>query len=148
MLWSQQTHLDPLSSCVLFSSVQSLSHVQLFVTPMDYAAHGIPQARILELGSCSLLQGIFPIQGSTPGLHITGGFFTNWAIREAQGETDDLNPWKFWPVQKDTTWSCVTTSLCLRCLSWSPPTASPALSSTEREITICRVSLWTSLWEP
>ena len=34
----------------------------------NYMAHGILQARILELGSLSLLQGIFPTQGSNPGL--------------------------------------------------------------------------------
>ena len=34
--------------------------------PMDYTVHGILQARILELGSLSLLQGIFPAQGSNP----------------------------------------------------------------------------------
>ena len=35
-------------------------------------------------GSLSLLQGIFPTQGSNWGLLNLGGFFTNWAIREAQ----------------------------------------------------------------
>ena len=34
--------------------------------PMDYTVHGILQARIP--GSPSLLQGIFPTQGSNPGL--------------------------------------------------------------------------------
>jgi len=34
---------------------------------MDYTVHGILQARIVE-GSLSLLQGIFPTQGSNPGL--------------------------------------------------------------------------------
>ena len=33
-----------------------------------------------EVGSLSLLQGIFPTQGLNPGR-----FFTNWAIREALG---------------------------------------------------------------
>ena len=36
--------------------------------PMDYIVHGILQARILEWVSLSLLQGIFPTQGSNPGL--------------------------------------------------------------------------------
>ena len=36
--------------------------------PMDYGVHEILQARILEWGSPSLLQGIFPTQGSNPGL--------------------------------------------------------------------------------
>jgi len=35
---------------------------------MDYTVHGILQARILELGIAQLLQGIFPAQGSNPGL--------------------------------------------------------------------------------
>ena len=47
--------------------------------PMDYTVHGILQARILEWGSFSLLQGIFPTQVSRIG----GGFFTS------------LNKWKW-----------------------------------------------------
>ena len=35
--------------------------------PMDYTDHGILQAR-MPVGSLSLLQGIFPTQGSNPGL--------------------------------------------------------------------------------
>ena len=36
---------------------------------MDYTVHGILQARILEtVGRVSLLQGIFPMEGSKPGL--------------------------------------------------------------------------------
>ena len=36
------------------------------------------------VGSLSLLQGIFPIHGSNPGLPIAGRFFTSWATGEAQ----------------------------------------------------------------
>ena len=36
------------------------------------------------MGSLSLLQRIFPIQGSNPGLLHFGQIFTSWAIREAQ----------------------------------------------------------------
>ena len=36
--------------------------------PTDYTVYGILQARILEWGSCSVLQEIFPTQGSNPGL--------------------------------------------------------------------------------
>ena len=38
--------------------------------PMDYTytVHGILQAKITGVGSLSLLQGIFPTQGSNPGL--------------------------------------------------------------------------------
>ena len=35
---------------------------------MDYTVHGILQARILEWIAFPLLQGIFPTQGSNPGL--------------------------------------------------------------------------------
>ena len=36
------------------------------------------------VGSCSLLQGIFPTQGSNPGLpHCRWTFFTSWATKEA-----------------------------------------------------------------
>ena len=35
------------------------------------------------VGSLSLLQEIFPTQGSNPGLHTAGGFFTSWATRKA-----------------------------------------------------------------
>ena len=36
--------------------------------PMDYTVHGILQAGLLEWVAYSLLQGIFPTQGSNPGL--------------------------------------------------------------------------------
>ena len=50
----------------------------------DSSVHGILQARILE-NSHSLLQGIFPTQGSTQVSCITGRFFTIWATREDFG---------------------------------------------------------------
>ena len=40
---------------------------QLYLTlcdPLDYTAHGILQARMLEWGSLSLFQGIFSTKGS------------------------------------------------------------------------------------
>ena len=46
--------------------------------------HGILQPRILEWGSLSLLQGIFPTQGWNQVSHIAGGFFTSRATGEAQ----------------------------------------------------------------
>ena len=68
-----------------------LSRVQLFVTPMDYTAHGILQARILESVAVPFSRGSSQSRDQTQVSHITGGFFTNWAISEAQGEKDDLN---------------------------------------------------------
>ena len=102
-----------------YMSEKSLTHVWFCVTPSPWNSPG----QNTGVGSLSLLQGIFPIQGSNPGLPhcrwilyqlshkgnprilewvaypftsrsshtrnwtrvscIVGGFFTNWAIREA-----------------------------------------------------------------
>ena len=49
--------------------VKSLSRVRLSATPWTVASlHGILQARVLEWVAIFLLQGIFPTQGSNPGL--------------------------------------------------------------------------------
>ena len=53
---------------------------------MGYTVHRILQAKILQntgVGSCSLLQGIFPTRDQTQVSHIAGRFFTSWA-REVQ----------------------------------------------------------------
>ena len=58
----------------LFGNIDYLLKVkvtQLYPTlcdPMDCIVHGILQARILEWVARSLLHGIFPTQGSNPGL--------------------------------------------------------------------------------
>ena len=53
--------------------------------PMDYAVHGILQARILEWVAFSLLQGSSSQPRNwTQVSHIEGGIFTSWATREAQ----------------------------------------------------------------
>ena len=61
----------------------------ILCNPMDYnlqasSVHGIFQARILELDSHSLLQGISPTQGLNLVSCIAGKFFITWATREAQ----------------------------------------------------------------
>ena len=58
--------------------------------------HGLQPARFLclwnslgkntRVGIRFLLQGIFPTQGSNPGLLIAGRFLTDWAIKEAPGQ--------------------------------------------------------------
>ena len=61
--------------------VRSLSCVLLFVTHGLYSPCNSP-GQSSGVGSLSLLQGIFPTQGSNPGLlHCS---FTSWATREAQ----------------------------------------------------------------
>ena len=106
-------------SCSWKGKWRSLSCVQLFATPWTSPGYNT------GVGSLPLLQGIFPTQGSNPGLPycrqilyqlshkgtprilewvaypfssgssgprnwtgvscIAGGFFTNWAMREALG---------------------------------------------------------------
>ena len=52
----------------LESESESRSVVSNSLRLHDYTDHGILQARILEWGNLSLLQGIFPAQGLNPGL--------------------------------------------------------------------------------
>ena len=51
--------------------------------PMDYAAHGILQARILERVAFPFSRGSSQPRNWTRVSCIAGGFFTNWVIREA-----------------------------------------------------------------
>ena len=46
----------------------SLSHVRLFVTPWTVACHEDSPGQNTGVGNCSLPKGIFPTQGSNPGL--------------------------------------------------------------------------------
>ena len=60
-----------------------LSHVWLFLTPMDYKVHAILQARILEWVAFSFSRGSSRPRDQTQVSCSAGGFFTNWAIKEA-----------------------------------------------------------------
>ena len=51
---------------------------------MDYTAHGILQARILEWVAFPFSRGSSQPRDQTQVSHIAGGFFTSWATREAQ----------------------------------------------------------------
>ena len=63
---------------------KSLSCVQLFVTPMDYTAHGIFQAKILEWVAFPFSRGFAQPRDQTQVSCIAGRFCTSWATREAQ----------------------------------------------------------------
>ena len=62
---------------------KSLSHVWLFVTPMDYTVYGILQARILEWVAYPFSRRSSQPRDRTRVSCIAGGFFTNWATWEA-----------------------------------------------------------------
>ena len=57
---------------------------------MDYTVHRILQARILEVGSLSLLQGIFPTQGLNPGLLHCRQILYQLSSWRPQGKTRSL----------------------------------------------------------
>ena len=48
--------------------IKVVQSCQTLCDPMDYTVHRILHDRILEWVASSLLQGIFPTQGSNPGL--------------------------------------------------------------------------------
>ena len=70
---------------------KSLSHVQLFATLVMYdSLHGLyspwnSPGKNTGVGSLSLLQGIFPTQGSNPGLPYCKWILCQLSHREAQG---------------------------------------------------------------
>ena len=52
--------------------------------PLDYTVHGILQARILEGVAFPFSRACSQPRDQTQVSRIAGGFFTNWATREAQ----------------------------------------------------------------
>ena len=54
-----------------------------FCNIMDYTVHGILQARILEWVAVPISKGSSQPRDWTQVSRIAGGFFTNWAMREA-----------------------------------------------------------------
>ena len=64
---------------------ESESHLVVYdsLQPHELYSPWNSPGRNTRVGSHSLLQGIFPMQGSNPVSHIAGGFFTSWATRES-----------------------------------------------------------------
>ena len=73
----------------------SLSCVQLFVTPGS-SVHGILQARTLDWVAMPSSRGPPQPRDQTQVSHTAGGFFTNWATREAQ--QCPVSRVKHWPL--------------------------------------------------
>ena len=63
--------------------------------PMDYTAHGILQARILEWVSFPFSKGSSQPRDQTLASRIAGGFFTSWATREARSRIKLKYLWGF-----------------------------------------------------
>ena len=60
--------------------------------PMDYTVHEILQARIPDWVALPFSRGSSQPRDWTQVSHIAGGFFTNWAIREALSLYTTLQP--------------------------------------------------------
>ena len=96
-------------SGLLDSEVKSLSRVRLFATPWTIAyqaSQSMGFSRQQYWSGCHfLLQGIFPTQGSNPGLPHRGRHFTLWA------QWWSLSPWDFlshiFPYEKAKALDCV-----------------------------------------
>ena len=66
------------------SESESRSVVSDSLRPQGLYSPWNSPGQITGVSSLSLLQGLFPTQGSNPGLPHADGFFTSWATREAQ----------------------------------------------------------------
>ena len=75
LLWSE----------VKWSEVKVAQSRPTLCDPVDYTVHGILQARILERVAFPFSRASSQPRDQAQFSHIAGGFFTNWAIREAQG---------------------------------------------------------------
>ena len=81
-IWNE-THINSNSNTLaMYCEWKLLSHVWLFATPQTVVL-GILQARILKWVAFPSFRGSFQCRDRTQISRITGGFFTNWATREA-----------------------------------------------------------------
>ena len=105
--------------------------------PMDYTVYGILQARILEWVALALLQGIFPTQGSNPGLLRCGQIPYQLSHK---GSPRTLE-WVAYPFSRGSSWPRKNQGLLL-CkqilyqLSYQGSPASPVYSKSK----------WTRAW--
>ena len=75
------------------------------------------------VGSRSLLQGIFPTQGSNPGLHIASRFFTSWATRDTHPY---LDAFFFFFLPDCSKWSCKNTNQIVLLVRLNPKHQNPS----------------------
>ena len=73
--------------CITDSPCCILETNTTLCNPMDYTIHGILQARILEWVAVPFSRRSSQSRNRMGVSCIAGGFFTNWAIREAQHNT-------------------------------------------------------------
>ena len=74
---------EPIISQFKVSEVKVSQSSPTLCNPKNYTVHGILQARILEWVTLPFSRGSSQPRDRTQVSCIAGGFFTNWAIREA-----------------------------------------------------------------
>ena len=84
--------------CMKVKKVQVAQSCLCLCDPMNYTVHGILQARILEWVAYPFSRGFSRPRNWTRVSCIAGGFFTNWATREAHSLYSSAifrkeNPW-------------------------------------------------------
>ena len=77
-------HCKQIPYCMSHQESENCSVVSNSLCPMDYTVYGILLARILEWVAKPFSSGSSQPRDRTRVSCIAGGFFTNWATREAQ----------------------------------------------------------------
>ena len=104
--------------CMKVKKVQVAQSCLCLCNPMNYTVHGILQARILEWVAYPFSRGFSRPRNWTRVSCIAGGFFTNWATREAHGLYSSAIFWKGnpWPglifLPSCVVWLSFTASQC------------------------------------
>ena len=94
--------------------------------PTGYIAHGILQARILKRVAFSFSSGASQPRDQTQVSHTAGGFFTNWATREAQ------EYWRRKPIPSPADLPDPGIKLGSPVLQWDSLPAEPSQKPTKR----------------
>ena len=101
-LWASKTCNSQPRSRTQLSKTQVTQSCQTLCDPVDYTVCGILQARILEWVAFPFSRGSSQPRDWTQVSCIAGGFFTNWAIREAPRTQLTYSRWKlghsFWSL--------------------------------------------------
>ena len=114
----------------------------ILCNPMDYSPWNSPGQRIqlaTGVGSCSLLQGIFPTQVS----HIAGRFFTSWT---AAAKSLQLCPTLWDPIDGSPPGSAILGILQARTLEWVAISFSNAWKWKVKVKSLSRVWLLATPW--
>ena len=82
--WSPALQADSFTIWATSLNVKVTQSCPTLCDPMDYAVHGILQARILEWIAVPFSRGSSQPGDWTQVSHIADGFFTSWATNEAQ----------------------------------------------------------------